>query len=267
MNRLKKKCIIATVGIHLLLLTILIVGPAFFNQQPKTDNTQVLDVIPANLIDAAFNSGVKNATPPPPQPVVQPQPPAPQPQQISQPPPAPKPVEPTPSLMARVEKYFKSEPKPTTPKTNESHTPKVDLHLVTRTAPQNTVNPRDARAIANAIRNLKSNLKSGTEINLSGSSSVAYANYASVVKSVYDAAWTLPNTIAKDENITVKVTIASDGSVISSRIVTPSGDAPADDSVQRTLDRVKFVAPFPEGSTEKERTYTIVFNPQVKQSE
>ena len=30
---------------------------------------QVLDVIPANLIDAAFNSGVANATPPPPAPV------------------------------------------------------------------------------------------------------------------------------------------------------------------------------------------------------
>jgi TonB family protein len=102
---------------------------------------------------------------------------------------------------------------------------------------------------------------------LPGDSSVAYANYASVVKSVYDAAWVLPDTIAKDENITVKVTIASDGTVISSRIITPSGDAPADDSVQRTLDRVKFVAAFPEGSTDKQRTYTINFNPQVKSSE
>jgi TonB family protein len=128
-------------------------------------------------------------------------------------------------------------------------------------------NTHDAKAVASAIRNLKNNLKSGTEINLSGSSSVAYANYASVVRSVYDAAWTLPNTIAKDENITVKVTIASDGTVISARIVTPSGDAPADDSVQRALDRVKFIKAFPEGSTDKERNYTIVFNPQVKSSE
>src|SRR5882672_11465268 len=108
MNRLGKKCVIATVGIHLLLLVTLIVGPAFFNPQPKTDDTQVLDVIPANLIDAAFNSGVKNATPPAPTPVV-PQPQQPQPQQ--QTPPPPKTVEPipAPSILDRVKNIFKPE--------------------------------------------------------------------------------------------------------------------------------------------------------------
>ena len=80
MNRLQKKCVIATAGFHLLLLVILFVGPAFFNSTPKADDSKVIDVIPANLIDAAFNSGVKNATPPPPTPIVTPppQPPLPQ---------------------------------------------------------------------------------------------------------------------------------------------------------------------------------------------
>src|SRR5690242_16430523 len=204
MNRLGKKCVIATVGIHLLLLTILIVGPAFFNPQPKLDSTQVLDVIPANLIDAAFNSGVKGATPPPPQPIVQPQPPQP-PQQVA-PPPKPAPV-PTPSILDRVKNIFESKPVKPAPPAPETHKVEPNMKPFVRTGQQNVANPRDAKAIAKAIRNLKSNLKPGTEINLSGSSSVAYANYASVVKSVYDAAWTLPNTIAKDENITVKVTI------------------------------------------------------------
>jgi hypothetical protein len=36
--------------------------------------------------------------------------------------------------------------------------------------------------------------------------------------------------------------------------------------VQRTLDRVTYIAPFPEGATEKERTYTINFNPQVERN-
>ena len=36
--------------------------PGFFAPQPKPDDLQLLDVIPANLIDAAFNSGVRNAT-------------------------------------------------------------------------------------------------------------------------------------------------------------------------------------------------------------
>lgn len=267
MNRLQKKCAIATAGIHLLLLVILIVGPAFYNRQPKVDNTQVLDVIPQNLIDAAMNSGVKNAMPPP-QPAVQPQPPQPQPQPVQ---PTPKPPEPAPSIIKRIEDALtpKPKPEPVKAKPAESQTHKIQPNLkpVTRSETKSAANPRDARAIASAIKNLKSNLKSGAEINLSGNSSVAYANYASVVRSVYDAAWVLPNTIAADENITVSVTIASDGTVTSSRIITPSGDAPADASVQRALDRVKFVAAFPEGSTDKERTYTIVFNPQVKQSE
>src|SRR5471032_2677860 len=113
MNCLQKKCVIATEGFHLLLLVILFVGPAFFNSKPKVDDSQVLNVIPANLIDAAFNSGVKSATPPAPAPVVTP-PPQPT-------PPAPKPIvqpapEPAPTLPERIEKFFKSEPvKPTAP--------------------------------------------------------------------------------------------------------------------------------------------------------
>jgi hypothetical protein len=63
MNRLQKKCVIALAGVHLLLIVILFVGPAFFYSRPKADDLQVLDVIPAHLIDAAFNSGVANAHP------------------------------------------------------------------------------------------------------------------------------------------------------------------------------------------------------------
>src|SRR5580698_1291925 len=88
MNRLQKKCVIGMAGIHLLLLTILIFGPAFLNRQPKTDNT-VLDVIPANLVDAALNSGVADAQAPQPAPAVIP------PSLLRPPPPLPAPA-PTP---------------------------------------------------------------------------------------------------------------------------------------------------------------------------
>ncbi len=37
MNRLQKKCVIATAGFHLLLLVILFVGPAFFWSREKPD--------------------------------------------------------------------------------------------------------------------------------------------------------------------------------------------------------------------------------------
>jgi len=98
-----------------------------------------------------------------------------------------------------------------------------------------------------------------------GNSSAAYANYASVVKSVYEQAWTPPDDTASDDaNTKVSITIASDGTVVSARILTPSGDASVDASIQRTLDRVTFIKPFPEGAKEKERIYIINFNLKAK---
>jgi colicin import membrane protein len=283
MNRLQKKCVIATAGIHLLLLLVLVFGSAFFSPRPKPDDTQLLDVIPSNLIDAAFNSGVRNATPPAPAPVVTP-PPQPAPPTPAAPPapqpPQPKAVETPPTIPERLEKMFTPEPSPEpvkpAPKKTESpktHQIQISTQLVARVAPKTSAttatddSQQTARAISTAIRNLKRNFSPGTTIDMPGDSTVAYANYASVVKSIYDRAWTLPDTIAADENITVKVTIASDGTVISSRIIERSGDTPVDASVQRALDRVTFVAAFPEGSSDKQRTYTINFNPQIKKSE
>jgi periplasmic protein TonB len=285
MNRLQKKCVIATAGIHLLLLLILVFGSAFFNPESKPDNTKLLDMIPSTTIDALFSSGVRGVTPPPPTPIVNPPPPLPPPPAPAvQPPPQPPPptpvVKPEPTVMDRVKEIFTPEPKPEPVKPApekaepQPHKIQVNTQLVQRTAPKNptpTSKPDNTRnntaAINKAIQNIRNNLKPGTVIDMPGDSTVAYANYASVVKSIYDAAWTLPDTIAKDENVTVKVTIASDGTVISSRIIERSGDAPVDASVQRTLDRVTFVAPFPEGSSDKQRTYTINFNPQIKKSE
>ncbi len=264
MNRLQKKCVLATAGIHLLLFVILLVGPAFFERRTKTDDLQVLDVIPANLIDAQFTSGVRGAQPPPP--AVQPTPQPPTPQPVVAPP--PKPVEPPP-VPEKVEKLVKPEPTKPAPEKPQEHKIQVDTHLVKRNATQNTSTPdnsaQQARALRKAIRSLKQNLSPSTTVDMPGNSSVAYANYASVVKSIYDQAWTLPDAIANDnENTKVRVTIASDGTVISARITDASGDAALDASVQRTLERVTFIAPFPEGTTDKQRTYTINFNPQLK---
>jgi TonB family protein len=260
MNRLQKKCVIATAGIHLLLLLVLVFGSAFFNPQPKPDDTQLLDVIPANLVDAALNSGVRNATPPAPT-------------QIVVPPPQPTPptpvVTPPPTLMERVERAFTPEPKPEptkpAPEKAESkpHQIQVNTQLVARTAPKNsTSKPQpNSRALNNVIKNLRNNLSSPTEVNLSGDSTVAYANYGDVVVSVYHHAWVPPDGMDSDSvTVQFKVTIASDGTVISARVIAPSGDASVDAAVQRMLDRVTVIAPFPEGVTEKERTYTINFN-------
>jgi TonB family protein len=277
MNRLQKKCAIATAGFHLLLLVILIVGPAFFSAKQTVDDSQVLDVIPANLIDAQFNSGVKNAQPPAPTPIVTPPP--------QSTPPAPKPFvqpapAPAPTLTERLEKIFKSEPAKPTPdltpveKQNPNQPPKVDLHLVTRLTPKNSpaTKPVDdsqqklrTQAFQNAARNLKNNFTPATTVDMPGDSTAAYANYASVVKSIYERAWVPPDDAANDDaNTKVSVTIASDGTVISARIIGASGDSGVDATIQKTLDRVTFIAPFPSGTTDKERTYIINFNLKAK---
>jgi protein TonB len=276
MNRLQKKCVIASVGAHLLLLTILIVGPAFYNPQPKPDNTQVLDIIPANLIDAAFNSGVKNATPPAPAPVVTPPPPVPAtpaPPVQNPPPPVPKQVEPKPTLPEKLKNLFTPEPKPEPVKpapteTKSEHKIQPNLTPVVRTASKNpTTNPKpdNSRAIASAIRNLKRNLSPGMVVDVPGNSSAAYASYKDALATIYYNAWVTPNNAANDEaDAIVKITVAADGTVLTSRIVTPSGDEKVDDSVRRALNRVSSVPPLPDQS-KVEQEFTIDFNLKTKQ--
>jgi len=278
MNRLQKKCAIATAGVHLLLIVILFIGPAFYSK-PKADDLQVLDVIPANLIDAEFNSGVANAAPPPPAPVVT----APQPQPT---PPAPQPVVKPPSFMQELEKALKPEPvKPPDRLSPDNLTPiektakteprkiQISTQLVTRTAPKNSPTAdnsqqqqQQARAIRTALRNLKKNFTPGTVVDMPGNSGgAAYASYRDAIATIYYDAWTPPGEADNEEaNTRVSVTIANDGTVITARIVTPSGDARVDTSIQRTLERVTFIAPFPKGAVEKERTYIINFNLKAK---
>ena len=265
MNRLQKKCVIATAGFHLLLLVILFVGPAFFNSKPKPDDSQVLDVIPANLVDAALNSGVNHAQPlpPAPAPVVTP----PQPQPV---PPAPAPQ---PTFIRSIEKFFTPEPKPepakpapvTTP--NQPHKIQVDLHPVVRNTPKNspTTKPKvNSPALNNSILNLRHNLSSPTVVSAPGENSAAYASYKDALATIYYNAWTTPDDTANDEaNTTVKITVASDGTVINARIITPSGDAKSDDSVQRTLERVASVPALPDKS-KTEQDFVISFNLKAK---
>ena len=268
MNRLQKKCFIATVSIHLLLVLILIVGPGFFAPKPKPDELPVLDVIPANLIDAAFNSGVRDASPPPPTPA--PAPPLPQPV-VAQPPP-PKPE--TPEPVKEIVKALTPVPKP-----EEKPKIQINTQLVTRTTPKNTTpttTQDDSRrqqqlrqqAFQNAVRSLKANFKPGTVIDLPGTGSgPSYASYRQVLASVYYQAWEMPNDAnANDETVLVSVTVARDGTVISSRILTPSGNATVDRSVQTTLDRVQFIAPFPDGMNEEQHTFQINFEPKIKKT-
>jgi TonB family protein len=260
MNRLQKKCVIVTAGVHLLLLLILIVGPAFFSPKPKEDDLQVLDVIPANLIDAPFSQGVANAVAPPPAPVTPP-PPVPA---VMPPAPVPTKVEPPKSIIKEIEKVLTPTEKP-----KEEHKPQISTTLVTRNAPK--VSPdaskaneaARARAIRKTLQKLKNNLTSGTVVDMPGSGSAAYASYKDALGSLYYNAWT-PDGAGNDEaNTYVRITVASDGTVINARIITPSGDEKMDDSVQRALQQVPSVPPLPDQS-KIQQDFTIMFNLKAK---
>ena len=293
MNRLQQKCFVASGGFHLLLVVILVIGPAFLSSKSQSDNRPPLDVIPGRLIDAAFSGGGNpNGTPPPPAPIV------PRPQPVVQPAPQPEPVKPPEPVKAReqqprpqpVEEVKPAKPDPSSLETSDDHkrkkpevstTPivrRTDTNKTAKTHSTTSSTDNEERRMADArkraadligatARSLRSDIAPGTTLEAlgPGGGGEVYASYDAVVQSIYWHAWTPPEDTASDQAVTkVTVTIESDGTVLSARIINPSGDASVDKSVQRTLDRVTFIAPFPEGAKDKQRTYTINFNLKAK---
>ena len=287
MDRLQTKCFIGSAGFHLLLMVILLVGPAFLTSKSKVDNSPILDVIPSKLIDAAFSGGGNpNGTPPPPAPPVPPQrnitPPAPPPEpvKVRAPEPVPEPVkevkptqpdpnavEPSPEPKRRKPEVSTKQVirRPDTSKTSKSSTAKSAADAEARQLAD--ARRRAAALIGATARSLRDDIAPGTSLEAfgPGGGGEVYASYDQVVRSIYWHAWTPPEETASDEAVTkATVNIASDGTVLSARIIKPSGDASVDRSVQRALDRVTFIAPFPEGAKDKQRTYTINFNLKAK---
>ena len=283
MTRLQKKCLIAAAGTHLLVVVVVLCS-GFITSKPKVDDTQVLDVIPANVIEAAFSSGVKNAPTPPPTPAIkppEPTPPIPDPPKPTPPPEPVKIVEPVkpPEDVKPVKDPEISIPPPKPPK--KPHEIKVNKDVVTvdnkqaqkeaaaavEKAAREEKRLRDQRlrAFQNAARSIKDSVSTATTVDMPGNGSVSYAHYASVVKNIYERDWVAPDNADNDNaNVKVSVTISRDGRVVTSRITSPSGDKRVDASVQRTLDRIDFIREFPDGAKEKEKTFIINFNLKAK---
>jgi TonB family protein len=63
----------------------------------------------------------------------------------------------------------------------------------------------------------------------------------------------------------VSVTVDRTGKVLSARVVRKTGDAALDRSVQSALDRVRSIGkPFPSGSNDSKRTFTLDFTPRIQ---
>jgi TonB family protein len=291
MNRLQKKCVVASTAVHLLLALILFIGPGFASSRKKPDDLPILNFVPAKTVDelVAPGGGSPSAKPPPPAPVLPPvQPPAPR---VVSPPPQPEP---------QPEKVREPDPpkeiKPTKPEEDslepakERQPKKIEISttLVSRKretsedkkAREQAQAAKEAKALADARRRLArqlgqaadhigSELSGGTTVEMQGpgGGGLPYANFLQAVKSVYANAWLLPDGAVDDEATTVaSVTIARDGTVVSSRITQRAGDPVVDRSVQATLDRVLYAAPLPDNAKENERTVTINFNVRARRS-
>jgi TonB family protein len=273
-HRLQKKCVIASAGLHLTLLVILFVGPAFLSSRPKSDDRPMIDFVPLKTIDEAFSGGGNpNARPPAPQP--------PQPQTQ---PPAPQPT-PTPQRVPEPPAQKAPERDPDAVTVQKKKGPVVNLNKVTRkstntpaksVAKNNVSNERSeaderqtqfANAAKSAARRVQEGSAGSTSIEMPGpgGGGVPYANFLDAVKRIYSDAWIVPDGVTDDEaTATVSVTIARDGTVTASRLVQGSGNALADQSVEMVLRRVRFAVPLPDGAKESERTVRIKFNVKAK---
>lgn len=287
MNRTQKKCMIASAGIHLLLLSILLIGPAFFTAPPLIDSSEILEFIPVETTYEKMQGGgdptVKQLPAPkveatPPAPAPEPAKPEPKPVQREPEPPAPKP-EPKPAPTQKAEKPKVEEPKESESlEVSKTRKPKPNLNLVKRSdnaqaeakarAQQQAREATEARRrlaqrLDRAVSGIAGGLSGSTEIRLKGpgGGGVPYANFFDAVKSVYARAWRVPDDATDDTATAIaSVVIAKDGRVISARITKPSGNAAVDRSIRDTLDRVKFAAPLPASETAPQREVTISFN-------
>jgi colicin import membrane protein len=294
MNRLQKKCFIASAAFHGGLFAILLFGSAMMSRQEETDLKVITLFNPDTVSDAPTSGGGSQS------PVVAAIPatkPAPTPPEI-------KPVEPTPPQIkpeppkpvVRQQPKPIAEPKPKVAKNKPvedltanpklvSRKPIVDTADLTPTkrgvvkpSPQTSESAQDTaardarrkaqREFASAYKTISKNLSSSDLVMPAlggGSSGQVSANYRDIIFSKYYNAWSIPLDVDDHAGaILAKITIARDGSVISAKIIKRSGNSVLDRSVQNALDTVTFIEPFPEGSSDKERTVTIQFEPQAK---
>jgi outer membrane biosynthesis protein TonB len=281
MKRLQKKCFIVSAGTHLLLALILLVGPAFLSQKSKLEDIQPLNFIPENLVLGAVAGGgnprAATRPPPPPAPISQVTPP----QQRQREPDPPKTTEVKHKKADADSLEVAKEPK-------KPRLPDVNTKLVSRKSDSSkkqkqppTADSRErereladsrirSEAFNRAARSLGNNAASATIVDQDfgpGGGGPTYASYASWVQTVYLGAWVPPDSTDSTAAIArASITIASDGSVVSYRLIGKSGDRDVDESIQRTLERVTSIGrPFPEGMKEKQRTYILRFDLKAKQ--
>ena len=258
MGRLKRSCVVGSVVFHALTLALLVLAPVLLAK--RVEKVQVIDLIPSEIVDQIMAPPAPVAPPTPPTPT----PPKPKPTPPDPTPPKPKPVKPKPKPVEVVKP--KPKPKPVKPKI------KVNLNSTMRQPDTQKVKAQQAAAerarqaeakrqaaLKQSLNNLDSKLSGRTSVNVP-QGRYAAANYESLIRRKYVDATIHPGTISGDPVVKVQLVIARNGNVISARIIGVSGLASWDRAVQKALDRVKRIAPFPAEMSGAKKTFNLNFN-------
>ena len=243
MGRLKRSCVVGSVVFHVLILATLVIGPMLLAKRDET--VRVIELVPSDVIDKLLAPAAPVAPPPAPTPP-KPTPPKPEPKKI-QPKPKPKPVLSKPKI--------KPKPKPKIKVNLNSNIRKPDA--------RNTKAQKEAakqrEALNRSLNKLDTKLSDRTAVNVP-LGRYASANYESLIRRKYMDATIHPGAISGDPVVKVRLVIARNGRVISARVTGQSGLASWDRAVQKALDRVKFIKPFPESMKGSQQTFNLNFN-------
>ncbi len=293
MSRLEQKCLMASAGVHALLVLLLCTAPLIWVSQRHQVVLPgpILTIMPTRLVDGLTSGGGSPTA------KGEPAPAAPAPAQVAEPaPPAPAPKveeapKPEPKRVVREEAKAPAKPEvsmtgkpvaskaPTKPQEKGEAAPakrKIELSFARDTSGSSMRSSAEARrraeaaaraagaqyssAVRSVVGAIGTGMSSGTSIEAYGPGGEATADYAQFVEFFYRQKWSQPpETADRRAVVKARVVIRRDGTVDTFQIVQPSGNATLDASVDR-LKNLRFVAPFPEGATDTFRTFIINFN-------
>ena len=260
MGRLKRSCVVGSVVFHALILAMLVLGPMLLAK--REEKARVIDLIPSEVIDKLLSPAAPVAPPPAPAP---PKPKKPEPKKaqpkpkIKPQPLTPKPKKITPKPKPKIKpKPLTSKPKKITPKPK----PKIKVNLnsnVRKPDAQKKESQKEAAKQQTALNKLQTKLSGRTSVNVP-LGRYASAKYESLIRRKYMDATIHPGAISGDPVVRVRLVIARNGTILSARVTNKSGVASWDRSVQKALDRVKFIKPFPESMKGSQQTFNLNFN-------
>ena len=234
MGKLKRSCLAGSFVLHAMIIALLVLGPMLLAK--RQEKVQVIDLIPSEIVDQILSPKV-SVTPPTTTKT------------------KPTPSKPKPVKITKPKPQIKVNLKPTIRRPDSSKV-KAQQEAAERAR---KANAKRQETLNNSINRLSSNLSGSTAVN-APLGRLAAANYESLIRKKYMDATFHPGAINRDPVVKVRLVIARSGNVLSAQIINNSGVTSWDRAVQKSLDRVKHIAPFPKSISGSKKTFTLNFN-------